>query len=268
MTCEINVRLTVWATGKMPQMENSGGLEQGKRSLLREQGRTAGELFGEARIISITFAESKLLPVRAIVSRSRCRPTGKYPSWKMGRMMQWESTLELNVFRLLDCDARVELFVEQPCEIVYAFGPEVRRHYPDVLVQIPGENQLWEIKSACDAARTEIKLRTHLLTEGLKTFGYSYRLVTQTVACEQPRLNNATLLLQYGQQPVNQVRREWVRVMVSRNTSLTWGAARAGRYGKDGRQLLCRLTLEGMLTVDMDRPISDETLFTSARERV
>src|SRR5579859_7695488 len=32
---------------------------------------------------------------RKVVSRSRARGTGKFPSWKMGRMIQWESTYEL-----------------------------------------------------------------------------------------------------------------------------------------------------------------------------
>jgi hypothetical protein len=35
----------------------------------------------------------------------------------MERMLQWESMNELNAFRLLDCDPRVAVFTEQPCEI-------------------------------------------------------------------------------------------------------------------------------------------------------
>jgi hypothetical protein len=37
----------------------------------------------------------------------------------MERMLQWESINELNDFRLLDCDPRVTVFTEQPCEIGY-----------------------------------------------------------------------------------------------------------------------------------------------------
>ena len=39
-------------------------------------------------------------------------------------MLQWESINELNAFRLLDCDPRVTVFTEQPCEIVYFDGTE------------------------------------------------------------------------------------------------------------------------------------------------
>jgi hypothetical protein len=39
-------------------------------------------------------------------------------------MLQWESMNELNAFRLLDCDPRVTVFTEQPCEIVYFDGTD------------------------------------------------------------------------------------------------------------------------------------------------
>ncbi len=39
---------------------------------------------------------------RKVVRRSNYRVTGKYPSWKMLRMMQWESTIERDAFYLFD----------------------------------------------------------------------------------------------------------------------------------------------------------------------
>ena len=54
----------------------------------------------------------------------------------MERMLQWESMNELHAFRLLDCDPRVTVFAEQPCEIVYFDGTETRRHYPDIYAEI------------------------------------------------------------------------------------------------------------------------------------
>jgi len=80
------------------------------------------------RILRIVFASAEQVRSRRVVTRSRFRPTGKYPSWKMERMLQWESMNELNAFRLLDCDPRVTVFAEQPCEIVYVDGAETRHH--------------------------------------------------------------------------------------------------------------------------------------------
>ncbi len=51
--------------------------------------------------------------MRRIVMRSRARATGKYPSWKAGRMVQWESINELNAFRILDAMPEVSTFTER-----------------------------------------------------------------------------------------------------------------------------------------------------------
>jgi hypothetical protein len=212
-------------------------------------------------VMSVEFGDPKFTPVRTVVSRSRMCPTGKYPSWKMGRMLHWESTSELCAFRLLDCDPQVERFDEQPCEIVYVLDSETRRHYPDIYVESKIDKQLWEIKIDRNASQPEIAARTKLLTEELKQHGFTYRLVLDSELRRQPRLQNANTLLRYGRIAIDELRREWVRLTLRRAGSLTWGAACNGAYGPDARQLLCRLVLEGVLAVDMDQPLSAETLF-------
>jgi hypothetical protein len=49
-------------------------------------------------IINIVRPKPGQLRARKVVSRARVRPTGKYPSWKIRRMVQWESENELNPF--------------------------------------------------------------------------------------------------------------------------------------------------------------------------
>jgi hypothetical protein len=214
-------------------------------------------------VISVTFGETKK-PVRSVVSRSRTCPTGKYPSWRMERMLEWESRDELNAFTLLDCDPRVRSIVEQPCEIVYTVDGETRRHYPDIYVEYPGERQLWEVKDDGRGSQADVVVRTKLLTEGLKQHGFTYRLVLASELREQPRLRNANILLSHGHEPVDEISRERVRLMLKRASSLIWGSACAGEYGPNGRQILCRLTLEGVLTTNMDQPLSAGSLFKFA----
>ena len=79
----------------------------------------------DCRVLRIAFSSPEQVRSRRIVTRSRFRPTGKYPSWKMERMLQWESLNELNAFRLLDCDPRVTLFSEQPCSMCAFAGAEL-----------------------------------------------------------------------------------------------------------------------------------------------
>lgn len=62
----------------------------------------------KSRIISVTFGQPKLAPIRDFISRLRSCPSGKYPSWKMGRMMHWESIGERT---LLDCDPSITAFM-------------------------------------------------------------------------------------------------------------------------------------------------------------
>ena len=69
-----------------------------------------------AAIRSIVFPEAGKLRSREVVSRSSARPKGKYPSWKIRRMVQWESENELNAFRLLDCDPDVTRYFHRTSE--------------------------------------------------------------------------------------------------------------------------------------------------------
>src|SRR5208282_1773043 len=118
----------------------------------------------DCQVLRIAFSPPEQVRSRRVVTRSRFRPTGKYPSWKMQRMLQWESINELNAFRLLDCDPRVKAFTEQPCEIVYFDGIETRHHYPDIFVAIDSDQELWEVKAECEAVQSEVSTRTELLT--------------------------------------------------------------------------------------------------------
>ena len=73
----------------------------------------------EAEGIQVFFPDRGKLRSRKVVTRSRARKTGKIPSWKMGRMLQWESKNERLVFRILDGDATVTALFEQPLTVCY-----------------------------------------------------------------------------------------------------------------------------------------------------
>ncbi len=68
-------------------------------------------------ILELIYPEAGKLRSRRVVSRSRARATGKFPSWKMGRMIQWESINELNAYRRLDATPGANAFYEQPLMI-------------------------------------------------------------------------------------------------------------------------------------------------------
>lgn len=219
-------------------------------------------------ILSIEPPGPEQLRARKVVTRSRARATGKYPSWKMGRMIEWESINELNAFRLLDANPAVRAFHEQPVVIRYRIGNEVHLHFPDVLVETRGTRELWEIKPATEAARPEYVARTRLLTESLPTHGFVYRMVLADDLAREPRLSNALTILKFGRKPILDTTREAVRMAALNSVALTWGDFESGAFSTIGRPPVCRLLLEGYLQADLDTPLTSATplIWTDAPE--
>jgi hypothetical protein len=216
-------------------------------------------------VTSITFPSIGQLRSRKVVTRSQSRSKGKYPSFKMGRPLQWESFGELNAFRLLDCDPKVVIFSEQPCKILYVHDGVSKSHFPDIFVETNGHKELWEVKNDTGALRPEIASRTALLTEHLQIWGYTYRVVLGHDLAKQPRLRNADRLLRFGRYTVTECEQEFIRLALRRRGALVWSDACAGAYGARGREILCHLALKGTLSLDMNAEWTHETLFVPGK---
>lgn len=217
-------------------------------------------------ISNIVFPGPGQLRSRKVVSRSSARPKGKYPSWKMRRMIAWESENELNAFRLLDCDPDVTRFHEQPCQVVYILDGQVRSHYPDILVEKNDRKELWEVKLESEAAESEVVTRTALLVQGLPLWGYKYRVVLAKDLAMQPRLADACFLLGFGRRDVTDCEQEFIRRALIRQKCLLWSDACRGEYGPRGCEILCNLVLRGALTIDLNSPITPNTRFFARKE--
>jgi hypothetical protein len=77
----------------------------------------------------------------------------------------------------------------------------------------------------------------------------------------QPRLTNATQLVRFGRRPLALIDRWQLQQEINRDSPLTWGRACTGALGPFGREVLCRAVLEGILSIDLDTPITRETCF-------
>lgn len=213
-------------------------------------------------VLELFFPEDGKFRSRSIVTRSRARPTGKYPSWKMGRMMQWESVNELNAYRLLDADPSAIAYHEQPLTIRYQLNGEVHTHYPDTLVQWGTSRELWEIKPSTQALKPEYTERTRLLEAALPQLGFAYRLVLAEDLAKEPRLSNVLTLLKFGRAPVAGLPLEQIRRAIGEGGKLTWGDVVAGALGNHGRNHICRLVLEGKVSTNLENPLTSSTIFT------
>lgn len=213
-------------------------------------------------IIEISYPRNISGRSRSVVTRSRARPTGKFPSWKLGRMIQWESINELNAYRLLDAIPAVLSYQEQPLTITYQLNGETHKHHPDTLVRWRSSRELWEIKPTSEAIRPEYAERTRFLEAGLPQLGFAYRLVLAEDLKKEPRLSNVLMVLKFGRAPIPELAREQFRQAMLAAGGVSWGHVVNGEFGAHGRNIACRLILEGVLAADLERPLTPDTFLT------
>ncbi len=217
-------------------------------------------------ILNVQYPEHGQLRARKVISRSKARATGKYPSWKMNRMVHWESPNELNAFRLLDANASVTEFVEQPAVVTYVMDGVERKHYPDIKVVMGSAKALWEVKTRADALDPETARRTELMTVGLPRYGYAYHVAIADDFKKTPSLANALILLRLGRTDIPIVERERLRRKFAEVQHLTWGLIKGGALGSMGKAYACRLILEGALRFNMDAPLVDTTVISATSD--
>jgi len=214
------------------------------------------------RIRAIRFPEGGEERMGKIVNRSNSRPTGKYPSWKMGRMMQWKTVTHLNAFRLLDADSRVSSFQELPMAIEYESKGFFKVEHPDLLVVIGAHKELWTINKLSTAQSQAQKNEMKELAKHLLAHGYRQRLIEVDVLGHEPRLSNAITLLGFGRGEISLLEREALRLLfIERAGRLSWGEVVSGVAGPLGRNILCRLVLEGVVRFDPTALWTDLMIF-------
>lgn len=205
--------------------------------------------------LEIEWAGNMGLRARKVVRRSNHRVTGKYPSWKMGRMMQWESTLERDAFYLLDADPSVTAFSEQPARIDYMLDGKTRTHFPDILVSRPQQSSLYEIKSDKEADSEEVQARANHLTLFLEANQLHYKVVTESEIRKEPRLSNAKLLLRHGRLAVTQHGQQRIIERYFSNEECSLRAIPQPDFA-----IACRMILEGTIWIDINKEITDSDL--------
>ena len=209
-------------------------------------------------VISVQPPEGRVR-ARKVISRSKGRCSGKFPSAKVGRMVEWEAPDELDAFKLLEADHKCLTYAEQPVVIRYRLDGKIHRHYPDIEVRTRQGRELREIKTDRDAKRPEVQRRTALMTRDLPAFGYAYRLVSRSQLRSGPHLGNAKLLVKHGLEGVPPRDREHLRSLFAAQGSITWGELVEGALGPRALRQVSRLLLEGRLELDPLQPINHRT---------
>lgn len=208
------------------------------------------------QLVSIKFPVAGKTRARKVVTRSRARATGKFPSRKMNRMLQWESINELNAFRLLEVDPHVSSFEEQPCEIRFVMNGEQYLHYPDILVKTQYRKAFWEIKPAVEAKLPATAARTRLLSTYLPDLGYEYEVILGEDLGRKIRLYNLKALLAHGREEVSLLQREKVRQIFARIPEMTIDQLEKATDAEISWKKVYRLILDGDLWCDLEEKLT------------
>lgn len=215
--------------------------------------------------IRIVYPDPGKLRARKVVTPSKFTTKGKYPSWKMQRMMEHESPYEKYAFMSLDANPSVIRYAEQPCIIHYEMDGIWRKHFPDIEVEFATHQELWEVKVMRDAQDPCVQHRTEFLTQRLAHIGKTYRLVLGEELAAQPRLQNIQKLLAFGNKPVPIIEREIIRQALLNSGGLPWQAFLDNEC-RETRYHISRLILEGFAAVDLSAPLTGESVVRLVRK--
>lgn len=133
----------------------------------------------------------------------RGKNVGKFFSIKMGVKLWFESLLEESLMYLLDFDPGVKRFKEQPCRIRYLYQGKVHRYTPDLFVERADEKQIIEVKPKKRVASEKYDLLFRIISPICEAAGYRFKVYTEEVILQQPRLNNVKALWSYARTPLH-----------------------------------------------------------------
>ncbi|WP_156171619.1 TnsA endonuclease N-terminal domain-containing protein [Methylophilus sp. TWE2] len=212
----------------------------------------------DCSVTSIAFAPPGELS-RKVVKRSNARVTFKYPSWKMQTSLQCESENERNCMLYLDMSPHVISFRPQPCEIQYVMNGQDHVHYPDFHVETNGGQHLIEVKTLSGLDQ-HIRDRSDLLTKLLPNHGFQYHLVIAELIDNPVFLSNAWYIKRNGKIQMPMLAREQLRRLFQSMGGIPWRSLQSTSENPYLNQYVCQLILEGLLVVDLTKPITAETL--------
>ena len=132
--------------------------------------------------------------VRNPVGRSFKSIRGKYPSRKMGRMIQWESQLERDAILLLEYSSGILAYQEQPRKIIYVIDDKIKTYFPDFeVLHIDRRQGYIEVKPHEIARRPDQVERFTRITDKFADEGSYFMVLTEKNIRKEHLLSNLRL---------------------------------------------------------------------------
>lgn len=141
------------------------------------------------------------MPVRSVFNRGG-NVIGFFPSLKMKRMVAFESLIERDYLYVLDYDADVAWFEEQPLTIEYPYEGKILHYTPDFHTIEAGRDVLVECKPLAFVDRDENQRKFEAARIWCAAQGWTFRVVTDDELRTGSRLENVKLLTRYARHTV------------------------------------------------------------------
>jgi hypothetical protein len=139
------------------------------------------------------------MPVRNVTNRGG-NVIGRFPSLKMQRMIAFESLLERDLIYLLDYDANVTWFEEQPLTIEYPYEGKTLHYTPDFHLIEHDQHVLVECKPDHFVATADNQRKFAGAQAWCLACDWQFRIVTDAEVRAGYRLHNVKLLTAYARQ--------------------------------------------------------------------
>lgn len=146
------------------------------------------------------------MPVRNVTNRGG-NVIGRFPSLKMQRMIAFESLLERDFIYLLDYDANVTWFEEQPLTIEYQHEGKLRHYTPDFHLIERDQHVLVECKPDNFVNTVDNQRKFAVAQAWCQVCDWHFRIVTDAEVRAGYRLHNVKLLTAYARQRLDPVLR-------------------------------------------------------------
>lgn len=163
------------------------------------------------------------MPVRRPSNRGG-NTIGWFASYKMRRSVAYESLLECDYLWLLDFEADVAVFEEQPLTIGYIHEGKTYRYTPDFHVRQAGQDLLVECKPLALVDIDDNRRKFAAAEAWCAAHGHQFRVVTERQIRGGSRLANVKFLTQFARYPVTpQTRAQVLAVLAAAPGPTTLG---------------------------------------------
>lgn len=138
---------------------------------------------------------------RKAITRSGRGFRMKFPSMKMGRMIECESLLEADAVRLLEFSSGVFSYQEQPAHVLYWDGEKMRDYFPDFqLTLTDGRIVYLEVKRSEELATAVLENKFSAIARHYAESGRCFRIATEKEIRKEPLQTNLRRLFRFRRQ--------------------------------------------------------------------